>query len=125
MQLLLCYDIACQYFRNFQARKLKWWSHFALSKLLNIVVAIGKMHEPGHKQVQHQQYSLNLVPGAGFLDGETLERIWGNHNSLSNATKSMGPGARQDRMEGQLAFWNFEKYKGMGEWSMCPLRMYF
>ncbi|KAL0578101.1 hypothetical protein V5O48_003880 [Marasmius crinis-equi] len=112
--LLLCYDIACQYFRNFNRRRVRWPSHITLSPLLHILVAIGKLHRPGHKSENHDEFDLNLRPGAAHIDGESCERFWSNHNALSNATKTMGPGARQDLLESQFEFWNWEKYKGIG-----------
>ncbi|KAL0576618.1 hypothetical protein V5O48_005376 [Marasmius crinis-equi] len=113
--LLLCYDIACQYYRNFDRRKARWPSHISLSSALNIVVAIGKLHHPGHNSDKHEEFDLNLRPGAGQTDGESCERFWANHNGLSNASKTMGPGARQDMMESQFDFHNWEKYKAMGQ----------
>ncbi|KAK7022854.1 hypothetical protein VNI00_016900 [Paramarasmius palmivorus] len=84
-------------------------------KHTTVIPAIGKLHEPGHHQdKQHKQFSLNLVRGAGHVDGEGMERIWGIHNALSNCTKTMGPGARQDTLESAFDFWNFLKYIAMG-----------
>ncbi|KAL0572904.1 hypothetical protein V5O48_009073, partial [Marasmius crinis-equi] len=112
--LLLCYDVACQYFRNFDRRQARWPTRIVLSPLLKILVAIGKLHHPGHQPEDHDQYSLNLLEGVGYTDGESCERFWANHNALSNSTKTMGPGARQDLLESQFDFWNWEKYKSMG-----------
>ncbi|KAL0577484.1 hypothetical protein V5O48_004508 [Marasmius crinis-equi] len=114
LALLLCYDIACQYFRRFDRRKQAWPVRICLSAALWIVVAIGKLHHPGHERKGHDQFSLNLIEGAAHTDGESCERFWGNHNILSNSTKTMGPGGRQDLLESQFDFWNWEKYKGMG-----------
>ncbi|KAK7028198.1 hypothetical protein VNI00_014888 [Paramarasmius palmivorus] len=86
---------------------------------MTVFPAIGKLHEPSHQQDRtHKQFSLNFVKGAGFCDGEGMERIWGVHNPLSNSTKTMGPGARQDSLEASFDFWNFLKYIGMGKWGI-------
>ncbi|KAL0570776.1 hypothetical protein V5O48_011179, partial [Marasmius crinis-equi] len=114
LSLLLCYDIACQYFRNFERRRTRWPGRIVLSPLLKIVVAIGKLHHPGHQSKDHDQYSLNLLEGVGHTDGESCKRFWSNHNALSNSTKTMGPGSCQDLLESQFEFWNWEKYKAMG-----------
>ncbi|KAL0569846.1 hypothetical protein V5O48_012112 [Marasmius crinis-equi] len=113
--LLLCYDIACQYFRNFARRQSCWPSHISLPPLMQMVVAIGKLHHPGHNSECHEELDLNLRPGAAQIDGESCERFWSNHNALSNSTKTMGPGARQDLLESQFDFWNWEKYKFLGQ----------
>ncbi|KAL0563618.1 hypothetical protein V5O48_018447, partial [Marasmius crinis-equi] len=114
LNLLLCYNIACQYFRNFDLRKARWPERISISNLLKIVVGIGKLHQPGHKSENHDQYSLNIIEGAAFTDGESCERFWSSHNALSNATKTMGPGGRQDLLESQFDWWNWEKVKAIG-----------
>ncbi|KAL0578036.1 hypothetical protein V5O48_003941 [Marasmius crinis-equi] len=114
LSLLLCYDIACQYFWRFDRRKRLWPVHILLAPVLAIVVGIGKLHHVGHEQKEHDQFSLNLIHGAGYTNGESCERFWGNHNALSNSTKTMGPGSRQDLLESMFEFWNWEKYKAMG-----------
>ncbi|EEB90061.1 hypothetical protein MPER_11784 [Moniliophthora perniciosa FA553] len=79
------------------------------------IPAIGKLHEPGHKDEDHEQFSLNLIMWAALTDGEGMERIWGVHNPLGNSTKTMGPGARADNLEAAFAFWNWLKYISMGK----------
>ncbi|KAL0567301.1 hypothetical protein V5O48_014694 [Marasmius crinis-equi] len=77
------------------------------------------MHRPGHEEKEHEKFNLNLIPGVAHIDGESCERVWGNHNGLSNSTKMMGPGARQDLLEAMFEFWNWEKYKNMGMFAAC------
>ncbi|KAK7019683.1 hypothetical protein VNI00_018005 [Paramarasmius palmivorus] len=116
LRALLIYDIACQWFVHLYERVHKWpgevrWpSHTSME----ILPAIGKLHEPGHKQGgDHQQFNLNLINGAGKTDGESMERIWGEHNNLGNATKTMGPGSREDNIDAAAGGWNWEKYIAM------------
>ncbi|KAE9382337.1 hypothetical protein BT96DRAFT_791181, partial [Gymnopus androsaceus JB14] len=47
-------------------------------------------------------------------DFELLERLWGIHNMLANATKTMGPGTRIDVLEAHFGYHNWEKYIGHG-----------
>ncbi|KAL0565660.1 hypothetical protein V5O48_016361 [Marasmius crinis-equi] len=108
--LLLCYDIACQWFQKLDKRERAWPELLRLWPGLKMTPGIGKMHEPGHKQKKHKEFSLNLILGAGRTDGESNERVWGPHNGLGNATKTSGPGARQDLLEAQFDFWNWLKY---------------
>ncbi|KAL0565292.1 hypothetical protein V5O48_016736 [Marasmius crinis-equi] len=112
--VLLCYDIACQWFRKLDFRAAQWPEAVQRPNDLSMTPAIGKLHEPGHKQVDHQKFSLNLIRGVGYTDGESLERIWAAHNALSNSTKTMGPGARQDLLEIMFDFWNWLKYTTLG-----------
>ena len=73
-------------------------------------------HEPGHSQAGHQEYSFKLTFGMGLTDGEGCERIWAANNALGNATKTQGPGSRQDVIDDHLGFWNWLKYSGMGRY---------
>ncbi|KAK7047944.1 hypothetical protein VNI00_006272 [Paramarasmius palmivorus] len=115
LHLLAIYDVACQWFIHLLDRIRAWPPDLSWSDTLDVTAGIGKMHEPGHKQENHEQYSLNNIPGAGNTDGETLERIWGEHNNLGNATKTMGPGSREDYIDAQMGEWNWDKYKAMGQ----------
>ncbi|KAK7032459.1 hypothetical protein VNI00_013017 [Paramarasmius palmivorus] len=112
--LLLIYDIACQWFKNLAARVALWPSPLSLPSNAIITPAIGKLHLPGHKEKDHEQFNLNLIPGAAKIDGESNERTWGPHNTLGNSTRTMGPGAREDYLEGHFDNWNWEKYIAMG-----------
>ncbi|KAK7022727.1 hypothetical protein VNI00_017003 [Paramarasmius palmivorus] len=114
LELLAIYDVACQWFIHLLDRITRWPKDLSWNNGMDVTPGIGKMHEPGHKQENHEQYSLNTICGAGNTDGETLERIWGEHNNLGNATKTMGPGSREDYIDAQMGEWNFEKYKAMG-----------
>ena len=82
---------------------------------LNMRPQIPAFHEPGHGQAGHQEYSFKLSWGMGLTDGEGCERIWAANNALGNATKTQGPGSRQDVIDDHLGFWNWLKYCGMGK----------
>ncbi|KAL0574845.1 hypothetical protein V5O48_007118 [Marasmius crinis-equi] len=112
--ILLMYDICCQWFVKLGQRMLEWPVAAFVRRVLSVIPGIGKLHEPGHKQEEHQQYSLNFIRGAASTDGEAMERIWAEHNKLGNASRTMGPGARQDFLEACFGFWNWLKYSGMG-----------
>ncbi|KAK7015533.1 hypothetical protein VNI00_019094 [Paramarasmius palmivorus] len=115
LYVLAIYDVACQWFVNLLTRLEKLPPHIRLvNPKMKITPGIGKLHEPGHKQVNHEQYSLNYIPGAGKADGESMERLWGEHNNLGNATKTMGPGSREDQIDATAGGWNWEKYVTLG-----------
>ncbi|KAK7027459.1 hypothetical protein VNI00_015204 [Paramarasmius palmivorus] len=113
LQLLVIYDIACQWFIHLLERVANDWPSSLRFNLLT-TPGIGKLHEPGHRQEDHEQFSLNFIPGAGKTDGESCERVWGEHNNLGNATKTMGPGSREDNIDSKAGGWNWEKYVAMG-----------
>ena len=114
--LLISYDIACQWFINlFKRMDERWPEELKLPLTTHIIPAIPKLHEPMHEAANHEIYSLKYIPGVGESDCECPERIWSPHNALSNSTKTMGPGSRQDVLDDHFSFWNWEKYVGIGK----------
>lgn len=115
--VLICYDIACQWFKNLHGCMEKLWPHeITPERPLTLTPAIGKFHEPAHGQKDHEEFSLNLIPGVGKTEGEGQERVWGVHNSLSAPTKPMAPAARILVLDDNFGFWNWLKYCGHGEY---------
>lgn len=112
--IILSYDIACQWFANIADRMSHWPEEIKPAPEKQLQPLIPKLHEPGHKKANHEQYSFNFAPGVGQTDGECPERIWAAHNALGNATKTQGPGSRQDVLDDHFGFWNWQKYTGMG-----------
>ncbi|KAH9474961.1 hypothetical protein JR316_0012060 [Psilocybe cubensis] len=117
ISILASYDIACQWFLNLLKRMQEDWPpEIKPSSDMQFTPAIPKLHASMHKQshANHDVFSLNLIPGAGQSDGECPERVWGPHNAVGNATKTMGPGSRQDTLDDHFGFWNWLKYTSMG-----------
>lgn len=112
--VVISYDIACQWFTNLFKRMAHWPDAIKSKATGNVAPLIPKLHEPGHKKKNHQQYSFNFAPGVGMTDGECIERIWAGHNALGNSTKTQGPGSRHDVLDDHFGFWNWLKYAGMG-----------
>lgn len=112
--VILSYDIACQWFTNLAERMKTWPEGIKIPPQIQTRPLIPKLHEPGHKKVKHEMYSFNFAHGVGQTDGECPERIWAHHNVLGNATKTQGPGSRQDVLDDHFGFWNWQKYAGMG-----------
>lgn len=116
--LIVSYDIACQWATNIAQRMAHWPAAIAPNPGAKIMPLIPKLHEPGHKKKGHELYSFNFAPGVGMTDGECIERIWSGHNALGNATKTQGPGSQHDVLDDRFGFWNWQKYAGMGEFSV-------
>ncbi|PPQ82566.1 hypothetical protein CVT24_004822 [Panaeolus cyanescens] len=114
--IVIGYDIACQWFTNLKKRIETLWPRSLVLKTgtASFIPAIPKLHEPAHQGENHEQYSLNYLPGVGQSDLECLERGWGAHNAVGNSTKTQGPGSRCDVLDDHLNFWNYEKYIRMG-----------
>ena len=122
--VLISYDIACQWFVNlFQHMDEHWPSDLKIPSSMKLIPAIPKLHEPMHSRKNHDQYSLNFIPGVGKSDMETPERVWVGHNALGNSTKTQGPGGRHDVLDDHFGFWNWQKYIGMGKTLMSRYRV--
>jgi len=114
--ILISYDIACQWFINLYHRRTEHWPRdIDIGPATRLIPAIPKLHEPMHGKDNHEMYSLNFLPGVGFSDLETPERVWSAHNALGNSTKTQGPGSRQDVLDDHFGFWNWLKYIGLGK----------
>ncbi|KAG6809360.1 hypothetical protein H0H92_000568 [Tricholoma furcatifolium] len=107
--ILLCYDIACQYSRNFDRRSKAMPNYLQLPGNLNIRFKVPKFHLPPHKPECHGPYSLNFTPGVGRTDGEGVERNWSWLNGAAPSTSQMGPGARHDTLDDFMGFWNYRR----------------
>lgn len=112
--IILSYDIACQWFINITNHISHWPDEVKPAPETKLQPLIPKLHEPGHKKANHEQYSFNFAPGVGQMDGECPERIWAAHNMLGNATKTQRLGSRQDVLDNHFGFWDWQKYAGMG-----------
>jgi hypothetical protein len=112
-EIVLSYDIACQYSRRFKDR-------FTASPTLqlpdcSLLFAIPKFHLPAHKEDCRYFYSFNYLKKVGRTDGEAIERFWSRLNFLSGSTRKMSPESRLDTLNAHMADWNWRKLCGMGK----------
>ncbi|SJL15740.1 uncharacterized protein ARMOST_19245 [Armillaria ostoyae] len=114
LQVIISYDIACQWFINLSKRMAAWPTKISGIPQANLTPTIPKFHEPAHKQENHQEFSCNFIKGMGNSDCEVPERLWGPNNQIGNSTKTMGPGSRHDVLDDTFGFWNWMKYVTMG-----------
>jgi len=113
-EVILSYDIACQYMRNFQTRFQQIPAILLLPLHLTIIFLIPKFHLPVHKETCRYSYSFNYAKKVGRTDGEAIERFWGSHNHLSGSTMRMTPGSRMDTLNLHFNDWNWRKTCKMG-----------
>ncbi|KAG6809653.1 hypothetical protein H0H92_015320 [Tricholoma furcatifolium] len=115
--VLICYDIACQYGINFFTRiqsdtfPEKW----KFSKVPRVQFKVPKFHLPPHKHECHGPFSLNYTAGVGRTDGEGVERNWSWLNGVAPSTSQMGPGARHDTLDDFMGFYNYRKTVELGD----------
>ncbi|KAG8818805.1 hypothetical protein FRC19_010305 [Serendipita sp. 401] len=125
-EIVVSYDIACQYAAKFEDRFCK--SAFLNTPESSVLFLIPKFHLPSHREACSFRFSFNHVKGVGRTDGEGIERLWSIQNRLSGSTSKMTPGFRQDTLNLHFMDWNASKTRRMGEFqelyaSINPVRV--
>ncbi|PBK62771.1 hypothetical protein ARMSODRAFT_990401 [Armillaria solidipes] len=104
--LVISYDIACQWHKNFFTRVGQYPSKLQPHQLeRNILYLVPKFHLPAHI----------LLSKVGRTDGEAPERGWAATNALANSMKEMGPGSRRDTLDDHFGDYNWRKIIIMGK----------
>lgn len=105
--IVVSYDIACQWSRNFRKRVENYQGCITYNKDTTFLVP--KFHLPAHQQSCKDNYSFNYTKGVGQTDGEAPERGWAITNVFGPMTKEMGPGARHDLLDDVFGDQNWRK----------------
>ncbi|KAF7305707.1 CxC2 domain-containing protein [Mycena chlorophos] len=116
-QLVLSYDISCQWKIHLRERVKKIVQGTGAKDLeaFRIRFALPVWHAAAHEISCREALSLSHAPGVGRTDGEGIERTWAVLNPISFATKEMGAGNRLDTIEDKVDHVNFEKNIGQGD----------
>ncbi|KAJ7053016.1 hypothetical protein C8F01DRAFT_955086, partial [Mycena amicta] len=117
-QLIVSYDIACQWKLHLLGRAdIIAASPAIVTNLANYLLKFGLpvWHAEAHEEKCRAAHSLMHAVGVGRTDGESIERLWALLNPSSYSTKEMGEGNRQDTIEDKLDYLNFSKNVGQGQ----------
>ncbi|KAF9013697.1 hypothetical protein BDZ89DRAFT_1046721 [Hymenopellis radicata] len=115
LDVLLTYDIACQYNKHVNERRTHLPSSMrAGSDEGEHTYALPIWHGDVHAVECKTRWSLLYIPGAGKTDGEGPERVWALLNGMASDTKEMDVGTRHDRIEDRCDKHNFLKNVGLG-----------
>jgi hypothetical protein len=108
--LILSYDIACQYGKNFWTRMqlLPEAMHLTIDHS-RVWFKVPNFHLPPHKPPCHSAFSFHYMWGAGRTHGETVEQNWEFTNGAAASTKMMGPGAWFATLEDLFGFHNWRR----------------
>ncbi|EPS93480.1 hypothetical protein FOMPIDRAFT_39266, partial [Fomitopsis schrenkii] len=108
VQVVVSYDIACQWSVNLWSRMTQYDFEFNQEQR-TIIFLIPKFHLPAHQESCQIKYSYNYVKHVGRTDGEAVERGWAAVNGFSGSTKEMGPGSRRDVLDDAFGDYNWRK----------------
>ncbi|KAF8193985.1 hypothetical protein K438DRAFT_1969276 [Mycena galopus ATCC 62051] len=116
LRKIISYDIACQWWKNLKSRVKTMPPRICLKIVLALMrFVVPKMHIKGHDHNCQTEYSLDYVPGSAQTDGEGIECPWAHIGGVGSSTKEMGPGSREDTLNGHWGSWNWQKLLGLGE----------
>jgi hypothetical protein len=112
--IIISYDIACQWSRNFPARMANMPSHLQIPKPIQLQFKVPKFHLPAHVSKCWAPFSFNFAKWVGRTDGEGVERNWSWLNGIARCVSMMGPGGRSDTLDDFCNFHNWRKSVGLG-----------
>ena len=122
-RVLVSYDIACQWHKNFQARITSYTAFppLQLSMLKYWKVAVPKFHLPGHGNECQVSFNLTYTKWAGQMDGKRIESGWAQTTSMATWTQESGPNARRAILDDHWNANNWQKLLGLCKCSFnCP-----
>ncbi len=106
--LVISYDIACQWYKKFFNRMTKYLAPLRLHQAeCNILYLVLKFHLPAHILKCWNEISFNFSAKVGQMDGEAPEQGWAATNALANSTKEMGPGSHRDTLDDYFSDYNW------------------
>lgn len=116
--LILSYDIACKYYKNFEARVSQDpYPIVTPEELLKLFITwlVPKFHLGGHQADCSDNFSFNYTQGVGRTHGEHVEPIWALHNHLKHTTREMSHALRIETITDHLHSHNWQKKTDIGQ----------
>ncbi|KAJ7306865.1 hypothetical protein DFH08DRAFT_720597 [Mycena albidolilacea] len=108
--LILSYDIACQYYKNFWSRMESLPDDMRLRvEHSRVWFKVPNFHLPPHLPACHSAFSFHYMWGAGRTHGETIEQNWEFTNGAAAFTKMMGFGTWFATLEDIFGFHNWHR----------------
>ena len=120
--ILMSYDIACQWGINFKTRMAtKFPPDWSINNgQTKVKMLVPKFHLPAHIEKCQRDFSFNYTKYVGRTDGEAPERGWSKINGLAASAREMGPGSRRDLLEDHMGDSNWKKVVGIGSFPIFP-----
>jgi len=116
-ELLLIYDVNCQYLVHFDERLEGVSEYLSRDMDMKLFGAIGKFHLADHVDSCFSKWTLNFMKGAGHIDGEIMETLWSGMNKVSGAARSMSKAHRQETLDDYMRDSNWKKTVGISKYS--------
>ena len=115
VELVMSYDIVCQWHKHLWERMLAFPDHFHIDlEGKTVTFLVPKFHLPAHVSKCQTAFSFNFTPQVGRTDGEAPERGWADINPVAASTREMGPGSHRDTLDDHFGDWNWKKVVSFG-----------
>jgi hypothetical protein len=115
MPVVVTYDIACQYSKNFwkhaQGLPLDIYPKFSSDQLEFFV---GILHVINHVSACQGKWSGRYRKGNANTPGDNIEHGWPSLNIIAYSARRMTEGGRIDLLNSALGSWNFDKLTRIG-----------
>ena len=94
--VIITYDISCQWGKNFSCRLSDSISMPSLDirSLNSFRFTVPKFHIIGHGALCQANFNLTYMDSVGMTHGESVETIWSHSSSLATWSRENGPAAR-------------------------------
>ncbi|KAF8337834.1 hypothetical protein F5887DRAFT_890334 [Amanita rubescens] len=116
--LVISYDIACQWSLNLNPRLERIDPSFPMVNNvpndMQVRYLVPKFHLPAHVARCRTRYSFNYSKNVGRTDREAPERGWAEINPMASSTKEMGPGFCRDTLDSHFGDYNWRKIINLG-----------
>ena len=114
--VVVTYDVACQWGKNFSHRLSNSPSMPSLNieSLSSFRVAVPKFHMINHRALCQANFNLAYMDDVGMTHGESVETIWSHSTSLTTWSRENGPAARHLILDDHWAGWNWRKLICLG-----------
>ncbi|KAI0060273.1 hypothetical protein BV25DRAFT_1871286 [Artomyces pyxidatus] len=108
--MVLSYDIACQYSKNFKRRMDQFPVDFRIDvSQTSITFVVPKFHLLAHGTSCQVSYSLNFTEGVGRTCGEGIEAGWSDTNGAALSTREMSSENRHEALDDLFGAINWRK----------------
>ncbi|PPQ81721.1 hypothetical protein CVT24_003406, partial [Panaeolus cyanescens] len=111
-QLVITYDIACQWSCRLETRMKELPQALHLSDKVNVRVGVPSWHINGHGKRCQEQFHVGYLPGVGCLCGDEIEQTWWQTNSLGASVREMAGSGRHQTLNAHWDSFNMRKIIG-------------
>ena len=111
--LLILYDVWCFYSVHL-ATRFERSPSLSMPANLKIIGGIDQFHVHGHRKECYPRYSPNFISGAGVQVTDVIESLWVKTNQVSDSTRGMSSGHRQEVIDDIMNDSNWTKLTRIG-----------